>query len=77
MTAFPSLFTKQQAVTVFVNLHVIAGADPGAVSNLFARIRIKTARAQGPPKHIEITREAYQSVRYRGIGVDSSPDFSV
>ena len=36
----PFAVHKQQAVTVFVNLHIIAGTDPGAVLNLFDRVRI-------------------------------------
>ena len=40
---------QQKAVTVLVNLRVIARTDPRSVLNFFARVRIEAARAQRFP----------------------------
>src|SRR5262249_33992907 len=37
---------EQQAVAVFVDLHVITGADPSAMLDFFVLVRIKAARAE-------------------------------
>ena len=53
----PLAVYEQKAVTVFVNFHVIARADPRPVQELFSWVRIEPTGAQWAPKYIEVARE--------------------
>lgn len=48
---------EEQAMAVFVDLHVITGADPGPVPDLFLHTWIETARTEGATESIEISGE--------------------
>jgi len=55
---------EQQAVTILVDLHIVAGADPSAVLDLFGLVRVEPARAQRASYFIYILREP----KYYGLG---------
>ena len=44
----PFLVDEQETMAIFVNLHVVAGAYPGAVGGFFLLVGVETARAQRP-----------------------------
>ncbi len=49
---------KQKAVAVFVNLHVITGADPGAMFDLLGLVRIEAARAERLAQGLMVVRQS-------------------
>jgi hypothetical protein len=72
-----SLFVhKEQAVAIFVDLHVIAGADPGAVLNFFFLARVEPARTERFAQGVDIVGQAqYHGLRDLWIRMGRSAGF--
>ena len=69
------LINKKHSMAILVNLHVVAGADPCTVFNLFIFVWIKSARAQGPTNLVYVLGKAEYHLfsntfdrRYGGAG---------
>src|SRR5215472_7362345 len=54
----PFFVHKQEAVAIFVDLHIVACADPGTVLDLFGFVRIKAARAQRFAQRLIVNRQS-------------------
>jgi len=52
------LINEEQSMAVFVDLHVVAGADPSAVLDLFFFAGIEAAGAKRPADFIDVLGEA-------------------
>ena len=53
-----ALSYEEQSMAVFVNLHIVAGADPRAVLDLLFLARVEAAGAERPADVIDILGEA-------------------
>ena len=49
---------KQQAMAIFVDVHVIARTDPRAVLDLFSLVRVVAAGTQRPPQRVKVMRKS-------------------
>src|SRR6266702_994738 len=63
-------------MAVFVDLHVVAGANPRPVFNLLRWVRVEAAGAERPPKRVEVRCQSeYDGSGDFLVGVGRSPRF--